>query len=82
MVAGALSKGRPPREQDQESKHCKIQVANAMEVDATQAQDQDQSFFNFIQAAQISLLRTQIQQFINAQSKHQDIVNLLAQSEK
>ena len=53
-----------------------------MEVEATQAQDQDQSFFNFIQAAKISLSNTQIQQFINAQSKDQDIITLLVQSEK
>ena len=53
-----------------------------MEVEATQAQDQDKSFFNFIQTTKISLSKIQIQQFINAQSKDQDIINLLAQSEK
>ena len=60
MVANALSKSRPPRDQDQESNQHKIQATNAVEVEATQAQDQDQSFFNFIQAAKISLSKAQM----------------------
>ena len=50
VVADALNRSRPPREQDQESKQHKIQTAKAMEGEASQAQDQDQSFFYFIQA--------------------------------
>ena len=61
VVADALSRSRPPREEDQKSKQHKIQAANAVEMEATQAQDQDQSFFNFIQAAKISLSKTQMQ---------------------
>ena len=60
-MADALSKSRPPREQDQESKHHQCQVANAVEVEATQAQDQDQPFFHFIQASKIELSKTQMQ---------------------
>ena len=82
MVAGALSRSQPPREQDQESKQHKIQAANAMEVEATQAQDQDQSFCKFIQAAKILLSKAQMQQFIKGQSIDQDIIGLLAQSKK
>ena len=50
VVADALSKSRPPRDQDQESNQHKIQAAKVVEVEATHAQDQDQAFFNFIQA--------------------------------
>ena len=55
VVANALSRSRPPREQDQEFKQHKIRTSNIVEVKATQAQDQDHSFFHFIQAAKISL---------------------------
>ena len=82
MVANALSRGRPPREQDQESNQHKMQAANAVEVEATQAQDQDQSFFNFIQASKIEVSTTQMQQFREAQSTDKDILHLLAQSGK
>ena len=66
VVANALNRSWPPREQDQESKQHKLQIANAVEVEATQAQYQDQSFFNFIKAAEISLSKAQMQQFIKA----------------
>ena len=82
MVADALSRSRPLREQDQQAKQHKIRAANAVEVEATQAQDQDQSLFNFIQAAKILLSKTQMQQFIKVQSIDHNIINLLAQSEK
>ena len=57
----ALSRSRPPREQDQESKEHKIQVANVVEGETSQAQDQDYSFFHFIQVSTISLSKTQVQ---------------------
>ena len=78
MVADALSKSRPPREQDQESNQHNIQAAKAMEVEVAHAQDQDQAFLNFIQASKIDLSKTQMQQFIKAHSTDQDILNLLA----
>ena len=83
VVADALSRSRPPREQDQESKKHKIQVASTMNAEKSQAQNQDQSFFlHFIQASTISLSKTQVQQFLNAQSTDPNIINMLAQSEK
>ena len=53
-----------------------------MQGETTQAQDQDQSFFHFIQASKISLSKTQIQQFMEPQSTDQDTITLLAQSKK
>ena len=82
VVADALSRSRPPREQDQESKVHKSQVAKAVEVEAAHTQDQDPAFFNLIQASKIELSKTQMQQFRKAQSTDQDILKLLAQSEK
>ena len=61
MVADALSKSRPPREQDQEPKQFKIQATSVMEGETSQAQDQDQLFFNLIQASTISLSKTKEQ---------------------
>ena len=61
MVADALSKSRPPRDQDQESNQHKIQVVKAVEVEAAYAQDQGQIFFNFIQASKIELSKTHMQ---------------------
>ena len=66
MVADALSRSRPPRDQDQEFNQHKIQVAKAVEVEAAHAQDQYQIFFNFIQASKIELSKTQVQQFMEA----------------
>ena len=53
-----------------------------MEVEAAHAQDQDQIFFNFIQASKIELSKTQMQQFMEAQSTDQDILHLFVQSKK
>ena len=61
VVADALSRSRPPREQDQESNQHKIQAAKAVGVEAAHAQGQDQLFFNFIQASRIELAKTQMQ---------------------
>ena len=66
MVADALTRSRPPREQNQEPKPSTSQVAHAVEEDILQAQNQDQSFFNLIQASTISLSKTQAQQFFKA----------------
>ena len=52
VVADALNRSRPPREQDQESKQHKIQAANAVELEVTQTQDQDQSFLSFYSSSQ------------------------------
>ena len=60
MVADALSRSGPPRDQDQEANQHKRPVAKAVEVEATQAQDQDQLFFNFIQASKIEVSKTQM----------------------
>ena len=60
VVADALSRSRPPRDQDQESNQHMIQVAKAVEMEATHAQDQDQILFNFIQASKIELSKTQM----------------------
>ena len=48
----------------------------------TQVQDQEQAFFNLIQASTISLSKTQAQQFLKAQATDSDIIKLLVQSEK
>ena len=48
----------------------------------TQVQDQEQAFFNLIQASTISLSKTQVQQFLKAQATDLDIIKMLAQSEK
>ena len=82
LVADALSRSRPPRDQDQESNQQKRQGAKAVEVETTQAQDQDPLLFNFIQASKIEMSTTQMQQFREAQSTDKDILHLLAQSEK
>ena len=82
VVVDALSRSRPPRDQDQESNQHKRQGAKVVEGEAAHAQDQDQIFFNFIQASKIELFKAQMQQFIKAQSTDQDIIHLLAQSEK
>ena len=82
MVADALSRSQPPREQDQEMKKHKIQAASVVEGEASQTQDQDQSFVHFIQSSTISLSKTQMQQFLKAQSIDLNIINLLAQSKK
>ena len=63
VVADALIRSRPPRDQDQESNQHKRQVAKAVEGEATQARDQDQLLFNFIQASKIEVSTTQMQQF-------------------
>ena len=82
MVADALSRSRPPREQDQESKVYKSQVASVVEVEAAHTQDQDPTFFNLIQESKIELSKTHMQHFRKAQPTDQDILKLLAQSEK
>ena len=58
VVVDALSRSRPPRNQDQESNLHKIQVAKAVEVETAHTQDQDQIFFNFIQASKIEVSKT------------------------
>ena len=82
VVADALSRSRPPTDQDQESNLHKMQGAKAVEVEAAHAQDQDQIFFNLIQASKIEVSKTQMQQFRETQSIDKDILHLLAQSEK
>ena len=53
-----------------------------MEVDSTQAQDQDQELFNLIQALTTSLSKTQAQQFLKTQIADPNIQKMLAQSVK
>ena len=60
VVADALSRSRPPRDQDQGSNQYNRQVAKVVEVEAAHAQDQDQIFFNFIQASKIEVSKTQM----------------------
>ena len=61
MVVDALSKSRPPKTQEQDTKQKKKRSANAVEVDATQTQDLDSEFFNSIQASSILLSKQQMQ---------------------
>ena len=82
MAVDALSRSRPPREQNQQPKPSMSHVENAVEEDSLQAQDQDQSFFSLIQASTISLCKMQVQQFFKAQLIDPDIAQILAQSEK
>ena len=53
-----------------------------MEEEITQVQDQEQVFFNLIQASTISLSKTQAQQFLKALGPDPDIIKILAQSKK
>ena len=60
VIADILSRSWLTREQDQESEQYKIQIASIVEGEISQAQHQDQSFFNFIQASTISLSKAQV----------------------
>ena len=82
MVADALSKSRPPRQEDQEAKQIKTNQTSAMEVDLIQAQDRDQELFSLIQTSSISLTKTRAKQFLKAQITDPDIQKMVAQSKK
>ena len=82
VVADALSRSKPPRDQEQEFKQSKREGMKNVEEETTQVQDQDREFFNLIQASTISLSKPQVQQFLQAQATDYDIIKLLEQSEK
>ena len=82
VVADALSRSKPPRDQEQEFKQSKREVMKNVEEETTPVQDQSREFFNLIQASTISLSKPQVQQFLQAQATDHDIIKLLEQSEK
>ena len=59
-----------------------MQSTDNVEEDKTQVQDQEQVFFNLIQASMISLSKTQAHQFLKARVTNPDIMKMLMQSVK